>query len=43
LVYERDLNLDLFATQRGRSAQGSDLIEGAGELSYSFDEGRTFQ
>ena len=32
--YERDLKLDLLATQRGRGGQGRDLVKGARELLY---------
>jgi hypothetical protein len=35
--YNRDLKLDLVATQRGRSRQGGDLVESAGELLYGLD------
>ena len=33
-VDQRDLKLDLLATQRRRAGQGRDLIEGAGELGH---------
>ena len=38
--YERDLKLDLLATQRRRAGQGRDLLEGAGELGRGFDQRR---
>ena len=41
--YERDLKLDLLATQRGSAGQSRDLIEGAGELLYSFNQRRALQ
>ena len=41
--YERDLKLDLFATQRGRGGQCRYLVEGAGELFGSFDQRRAHQ
>ena len=41
--YERDLKLDLLATQRGRGGQGRDLVEGARELRYGFDQRRARQ
>src|SRR5580700_9456728 len=41
--YERDLQLDLFATQRGRGWQGRDLVEGTCELSYRFNQRRMRQ
>ena len=41
--YERDLNLDLFAAQRGAGRQGSDLSKCAGELLCRFDQRRAFQ
>jgi hypothetical protein len=31
-IDERELKLDLLATQRRRARQGRDLVEGAGEL-----------
>ena len=40
---ERDLKLDLLATQRRRAGQGRDLIEGAGELGRGFDQRRVRQ
>ncbi len=40
---ERDLKLDLLATQRRRAGQGRDLIEGAGELGRGFDQRRARQ
>ena len=42
-VYERDLKLDLLATQRGRGGQGRDLVKGARELLGGFDQRRTLQ
>ena len=41
--YERDLKLDLLATQRGRGGQGRDLVEGARELLCGFDQRRALQ
>ena len=41
--YERDLKLDLLATQRGCGGQGRDLIECAGELLCGFDQRRALQ
>ena len=41
--YERDLKLDLLATQRGRGGQGRDLVERARELLYGFDQRRALQ
>ena len=41
--YERDLKLDLLATQRRRGGQGRDLVEGARELLYGFDQRRALQ
>ena len=41
--YERDLKLDLLATQRGRGGQGRDLVEGARELLYGFNQRRALQ
>ena len=38
--YERDLKLDFITTQRRCAWQGRDLVEGAGELSYGFDQRR---
>ena len=40
---ERDLKLDLLATQRRRAGQGRDLIEGPGELGRGFDQRRACQ
>ena len=40
---QRDLKLDLLATQRRRTGQGRDLIEGAGELGRGFDQRRACQ
>ena len=37
---QRDLKLDLLATQRRRAGQGRDLIEGKGELGRGFDQRR---
>ena len=39
-VDERDLKLDLLATQRRRAGQGRDLIESAGQLGYGFYQRR---
>jgi hypothetical protein len=36
-ICERDLQLDLLATQRRRCWQGRDLVEGARELLGGFD------
>src|SRR5215472_5202538 len=36
--YERDLKLDLFATQCRSAGQGSHLVKSAGELCHSFCE-----
>ena len=36
--YERDLKLNLLATQRRSTGQGRNLTEGSGELSYRFDQ-----
>ena len=41
--YERDLKLDLFATQRGSAGQGRNLVEGARELLCGFDQRRALQ
>ena len=41
--YERDLKLDLLATQRGRGGQGRDLVKGTRELLYGFDQRRALQ
>ena len=41
--YERDLKLDLLATQRGRGGQGRDLVERTRELLRSFDQRRALQ
>ena len=41
--YQRDLKLDLLATQRGRGGQGRDLVKGTGELLDSFDQRRALQ
>jgi len=41
--YERDLKVDLLATQCGRSGQGRNQIEGASELCYGFNQRRTLQ
>ena len=40
---ERDLKLDLLATQRGSAGQGRDLVEGARELLDGFDQRRALQ
>ena len=37
------LKIDLLATQRGRGWQGRDLVEGARELLYGFDQRRALQ
>ena len=41
--YERDLKLDLLATQRGRARQGRKLVKRARKLRHSFDQCRTLQ
>ena len=41
--YERDLKLDLLATQRRRGGQGRDLVKCARELLYGFDQRRALQ
>src|SRR6516225_2004968 len=41
--YERDLKLDLLATQRGRSGQGRDLIESTGELRDCLNQSRAIE
>ena len=38
--YERDLKLDLLATQRRRGGQGRDLVQGTRELLNGFDQRR---
>src|ERR1700730_5869581 len=38
--YERDLKLDLLATQGPRAGQGRDLVEGPGELGRGFGQRR---
>src|ERR1700745_1487081 len=38
--YERDLKLDLLATQGRRAGQGRDLLEGTGELGRGFRKRR---
>jgi hypothetical protein len=35
--YERDLKLDLVATQRGRRGQSCDLVEGTPELFHGLN------
>ena len=42
-VHERNLKLDLLATQRGGGWQGHNLVEGACELLYGFDQRRALQ
>ncbi len=42
-VCERDLKLDLLTAQRGRGRQSGNLIEGARELLYCFDQRRLRQ
>ena len=41
--YQRDLKLDLFATQRGVRGQRRNLLERAGELLCGFDQRRALQ
>ena len=41
--YERDLKLDLLATQRGSGRQGRDLVQGSGELRRGFNQRRALQ
>ena len=41
--YERDLKLDLLATQRGRGGQGRDLGKRARELLHGFNQRRALQ
>ena len=41
--YERDLKLDLLATQRGRAGQDRDLVERARELRHGFNQRRALQ
>ena len=41
--YERRLKLDLFTTQRRRSGQGGDKIEGSRELLCGFDKRRALK
>ena len=41
--YERDLKLDLFATQRRRGRQHRDQIKGTRQLLYRFNECRALQ
>ena len=41
--YQRDLKLDLLATQRGRGRQGRDLVEGPCELLCGFNQRRSLQ
>ena len=38
--YERDLKLDLLATQRWSTGQGRDLVESTGELFCGFNQRR---
>ena len=42
-VYERDLKLDLLATQRGRGGQGRDLVKRTCELLCGFNQRRALQ
>ena len=42
-VCERDLKLDLLATQRRRGGQGRDLVERARELLRGFNQRRALQ
>jgi hypothetical protein len=39
-IYERDLKLDLLATQRGSGRQGRDLGKRAGDLLRGFNQRR---
>ena len=41
--YERDLKLDLFATQRACGGQGGNVAEGARELLCGFNHRRALQ
>src|SRR5262249_36608977 len=41
--YERDLKLDLLATQRGRGGQGRDLIESTGGLRDCLNQRRAIE
>ena len=41
--YDRDLELDLLATQRGRAGQRCDLVQGSAELRLCFNQRRAFQ
>ena len=41
--YERDLKLDLLATQRRRGGQSCDLVESPRELLHGFDQRRALQ
>ena len=41
--YERDLKLDLLATQRRRRGQSRDLVEAVYDLSGRFDQRRTLK
>jgi hypothetical protein len=41
--YERDLKLDLFATQRGRGGQGRNLVERKRDLLYGFNQCRALR
>ena len=41
--YQRDLKLDLLATQRRRAGQGRDLLERTRELCHGFDQRRALE